>query len=156
MNAEAWLMVALLVIMFALLIWGKLPTWLVFIGTLTIAMTLKLGPLDDLLNGFSNPGVITGAAAKLYIPMSFSSILGGASTLIGTSTNLIIAGLIVSAGLPALNIFALTLVGVPADLIGIAFLITIGNRLLIEGVQEEDNLQNADIRLSSWSSKTQF
>ena len=209
MNAEAWLMIALLVIMFALLIWGKLPTWLVFIGTLTLAMTLKLAPLDDLLSGFSNPGVITVAAlfpiaagmyatgaitiasavlvglpntlrqaqskifvpvagasaflnntplvammvpvvkdlsqrtgisaAKLYMPMSFSSILGGASTLIGTSTNLIIAGLIVSAGLPALNIFAPTLVGVPAALIGIAFLITIGNRLLPEGVQEEDD-----------------
>jgi di/tricarboxylate transporter len=32
MNAEAWLMVALLVILFSLLIWGKLPTWLVFFG----------------------------------------------------------------------------------------------------------------------------
>lgn len=59
MNAQAWLMVALLVIMFALLVWGKLLTWLVFIGTLTIVMTLKLAPLDDLLSGFSNPGVIT-------------------------------------------------------------------------------------------------
>jgi di/tricarboxylate transporter len=57
--------------------------------------------------------------------------------LIGTSTNLIIAGLIISAGLPALNIFTLALVGVPAALIGIAFLITIGNRLLPEDVQGE-------------------
>jgi di/tricarboxylate transporter len=82
MNAAARLVVALPVIMFALLTWGKLPTWLVFISTLTIAMTLNLVPLDDLLSGFSNPGVITVTAAKLYMPMSFSSILGGASTLI--------------------------------------------------------------------------
>ena len=132
-------MVALPVIMFALLVWGKLLTWLVFIGTLTIVMTLKLAPLDYLLSGFSNPGVITVTAAKLYMPMSFSSILGSTMTLIGTSTNLIIAGLIISAGLPALNIFAPTLVGVPAALIGIAFLITFGNRLLPEGVQGEDD-----------------
>ena len=32
--------------------------------------------------------------SKLYLPLSFASILGGASTLIGTSTNLIIAGMV--------------------------------------------------------------
>jgi len=35
--------------------------------------------------------------AKLYIPLSFASILGGCSTLIGTATNLIIAGMVVDA-----------------------------------------------------------
>lgn len=78
--------------------------------------------------------------SKLFMPMSFASILGGASTLIGTSTNLIIAGLIISAGLPAMNIFAPTLVAVPAALIGITFLITIGNRFLPEGSQGRDDL----------------
>ena len=208
MTIEAWLMVALLVAMFALLVWGKLPTWVVFIGTLTIAMTLKLAPLNELLSGFSNPGVVTvavlfpiaagmyatgaitiasnllvglphklreaqlkifvpvaGASAflnntplvammvpvikdlsqktglrapRLLMPMSFASILGGATTLIGTSTNLIIAGLIIAAGLPAMNIFAPTLIALPAAVIGILFLITIGNRLLPEGTQEQD------------------
>ena len=79
------------------------------------------------------------AATRLFMPMSFSSILGGASTLIGTSTNLILAGLIVAAGLPTLNIFAPSLVGIPATLFGIAFLMTIGTRLLPEGKQEEDS-----------------
>jgi di/tricarboxylate transporter len=78
-------------------------------------------------------------ATKLLMPMSFASILGGASTLIGTSTNLIIAGLIVSAGLPALNIFAPTLVALPAAILGIIFLMTIGNRLLPSGTHEEDD-----------------
>ena len=78
MNAEAWLMVALLVIMFALLFWGKLPTWLVFIGTLTIAMTLKLAPLNDLLSGFSNPGVITVAA---LFPIAAGMYATGAITI---------------------------------------------------------------------------
>ena len=35
--------------------------------------------------------------AKLYIPLSFVSILGGMCTLIGTATNLIIAGLVLDA-----------------------------------------------------------
>ncbi|MBV9322415.1 MAG: hypothetical protein JO352_01360 [Chloroflexi bacterium] len=34
--------------------------------------------------------------SKLYLPVSFASILGGAATLIGTSTNLIIAGMVAS------------------------------------------------------------
>src|SRR4051794_10544419 len=34
------------------------------------------------------------SGSKLYLPVSFASILGGASTLIGTSTNLIIAGMV--------------------------------------------------------------
>ncbi len=62
MTTEAWLMTGLLVGMFALLVWDQLPTWLVFIGTLTLAITLGLAPLNDLLAGFSNPGVITVAA----------------------------------------------------------------------------------------------
>lgn len=62
MTTQAWLMAGLLVMMFALLVWDRFPTWLVFIGTLTIAMTLKLTTIDELLRGFSNPGVITVAA----------------------------------------------------------------------------------------------
>ena len=46
MTTDAWLLVFLLTAMFALLMWGKFPTWVVFIGTLTAAMTLKLAPLD--------------------------------------------------------------------------------------------------------------
>jgi di/tricarboxylate transporter len=65
MNYEAWLMAGVLVAMFALLIWGNLPTWLVFLSTLTITMTLSLAPVDELLSGFSNPGVITVAALFL-------------------------------------------------------------------------------------------
>jgi Na+/H+ antiporter NhaD/arsenite permease-like protein len=34
-------------------------------------------------------------APRLYIPLSFTSILGGTCTLIGTSTNLIVAGMVI-------------------------------------------------------------
>jgi di/tricarboxylate transporter len=81
-------------------------------------------------------------ASKLYLPLSFASILGGASTLIGTSTNLIVAGLVmdqVAKGsgengtyIRPLNIFDPTLVAVPAAVLGIAFLIVFGSRLLPE------------------------
>jgi hypothetical protein len=39
-----------------------LPAWLVFMATLTAAMTLKLASAEALLKGFSNTGVLTVAA----------------------------------------------------------------------------------------------
>jgi hypothetical protein len=48
MPLQAWLMLGVLAVMFALLIWGRLPAWLVFVGTLTAAMTLKLASVTAL------------------------------------------------------------------------------------------------------------
>jgi hypothetical protein len=59
MPLQAWVMLVVLGVMFALLIWGQLPAWLVFKGTLTAAMTLKLASAEALLTGFSNTGVMT-------------------------------------------------------------------------------------------------
>lgn len=59
MASEGWLMLAILIVMFGLLIWNKLPAWLVFMGTLTVCMTLNLAPTEGLLKGFSNSGVAT-------------------------------------------------------------------------------------------------
>ncbi len=62
MSADAWNMLGILLIMFALLIWDRFPAWIVFMGTITVAMTIGLADEQDLLNGFSNTGVITVAA----------------------------------------------------------------------------------------------
>jgi di/tricarboxylate transporter len=61
------------------LVWNKLPVWLVFIGTLTVAMTLKLATPAALLKGYSNTGVITVAA--LY-PVAAGMYATGAISLI--------------------------------------------------------------------------
>jgi di/tricarboxylate transporter len=50
-------------------------------------------------------------ASKLLLPLSYAAILGGTLTLVGTSTNLIVNSLVLEAGLPALNFFDFTLVG---------------------------------------------
>ena len=63
------------------------------------------------------------APTRLLIPVSFLSILGGTCTLIGTSTNLVVDGLMVSAGLPGLSLFELAWVGIPYALIGVAYLL---------------------------------
>ncbi len=207
MPSQAWIMLWVLAVMFGLLIWDRLPAWLVFMGTLTAAMTLKLAPTDALLTGFSNIGVFTVAAllpvaagmyatgaisllsqrmiglpssvgaaqikilppiaigsaflnntplvammipvvrdlarntglaaSKLFMGVSFASILGGTMTLIGTSANLIIAGLVAEAiasgrltGMKPLTIFEPIWVGLPATVVGLLFMMTIGTRLL--------------------------
>ena len=65
--------------MFLLLVWNKVPIWLVFIGTLTVAMTLGLAPPASLLKGYSNTGVITVAA--LY-PVAAGMYSTGAISLL--------------------------------------------------------------------------
>ncbi|BBO80545.1 sodium:sulfate symporter [Desulfosarcina ovata subsp. sediminis] len=78
-------------------------------------------------------------AQQLYLPMSFASILGGMCTVIGTSTNLVIAGMVMDAigregpGLPAvqaIRMFDPALVGVPIALVAIVFMILVGRFFL--------------------------
>jgi di/tricarboxylate transporter len=69
-------------------------------------------------------------SSQLLIPLSYAAILGGLCTLIGTSTNLIIHGLLLDAGMPGLRMFDLTTVGVPCAVFGIVFLLLFGRLLL--------------------------
>ncbi|PWT95305.1 MAG: hypothetical protein C5B55_01475 [Blastocatellia bacterium] len=207
MTAAAWTTLALLIGMFLFLVWNKFPIWLVFITTITVAMTLKLAPAAALLKGYSNTGVITVAALypvaagmystgaisllserliglpksiitaqlKIYVPvslasaflyntplvammipavrdvtrrtglngsklfmgLSFVTLLGGTITLLGTSVNLIIAGLTndaVASGalapIKTITLFDPLWIGLPATLTGVVFMILIGSRLL--------------------------
>jgi di/tricarboxylate transporter len=205
MSFDAWLTLAILAATFAALVATRLPPVTVFLGALTLCITLGLAPIERCLAGFANPGVITigalfmvaagmystgaitllsdkvigrpktmlaaqlkilppiavGSAflnntplvammipvirdlcrstgldkAKLYIPLSFASILGGCSTLIGTATNLIIAGMVldaIAAGAPLkeIGLFDPSWVAVPAMVLGLVLLIAMSSWLL--------------------------
>ncbi len=69
-------------------------------------------------------------ASKLMIPLSYAAITGGMMTLIGTSTNLIVAGLMEAEGYEPLHLFDVTWVGVPAALVVMAYFVLGGHRLL--------------------------
>ncbi|MEF8815661.1 MAG: SLC13 family permease [Salinibacter sp.] len=69
-------------------------------------------------------------ASKLMIPLSYAAITGGMMTLVGTSTNLIVAGLMEAEGYEPLHLFDVTWVGVPAALVVIAYFVLGGHRLL--------------------------
>jgi di/tricarboxylate transporter len=76
------------------------------------------------------------AASKLMIPLSYAAILGGTCTLIGTSTNIVVDGLVQEAAqtdpaMPAkLGMFDITWVGLPACIVGLAFIIGLSRWLL--------------------------
>ncbi len=68
--------------------------------------------------------------SKLFIPISYAAILGGMCTLIGSSTNLVIHGLMIEKGLPGLSFFEISWIGVPIAIIGITFISMVGHYLL--------------------------
>ncbi len=83
------------------------------------------------------------AVSKLMIPLSYAAILGGTCTLIGTSTNLVVNGLLISrAGLPGLGMFSLAWVGLPTAIIGFGFILFAGRWLLPDNASRTRWLDN--------------
>jgi di/tricarboxylate transporter len=70
------------------------------------------------------------SVSKLLMPLSFAVLLGGVSTLIGTSTNLVVAGQMIGAGMDPMGFFEIGIVGVPVALVGVAALIALAPRIL--------------------------
>ena len=73
----------------------------------------------------------TGQSPSRYLlPISFATILGGTLTLVGTSTNLVVSGLLRSAGEEPLGLFEIGKVGLPVAITGIALLVVVTPVLL--------------------------
>ena len=70
------------------------------------------------------------APSKLFIPLSFAAVLGGMTTLIGTTPNIIAADFLVERGYEGFGFFEFTKFGLPTVVFGILFLALIGRRLL--------------------------
>lgn len=89
----------------------------------------KLMSVSALLSAFLNNTAIVASflgtlsrqtqisPSRLLIPLSYASILGGITTLVGTSTNLVVGSFVLDAGLPELSMFQFSLVGIPVALL---------------------------------------
>jgi di/tricarboxylate transporter len=68
--------------------------------------------------------------SRLLMPLSFLSILGGTCSLIGTSTNLVVQGMLLKSQLKPMGFFEIGWVGMPCALLGATYLLTVGRKLL--------------------------
>jgi di/tricarboxylate transporter len=95
-----------------------------------LSNTATVGALLPLVIGLGQRAKIP--ASRLLMPVAFASILGGTCTLIGTSTNIVVSGLMPRYGLEPLGLFELAPVGLPVLVLGIVYLLTVGRKLLPE------------------------
>eukprot|EP00804_Cyclotella_cryptica_P014771 CCRYP_017400-RB/>CCRYP_017400-RB protein AED:0.13 eAED:0.13 QI:0/0.75/0.2/1/1/0.8/5/0/984 len=97
----------------------------------------------------------------ILMPLSFAALLGGVCTIIGTSTNLIVVGLLLDAypdeeRYQNISLFALTPYGVPVALIGTAYVILMSPLLLMRKDKGGESLSGQEdillrARLTQWS-----
>ena len=89
--------------------------------------------------------------SKLMIPLSYAAIFGGVCTLIGTSTNLVVNGLLISAtDLPGLKLFDIAVVGLPCAIAGMIYLF-VTNRWLLPNrkpvISESDDVRKYTVEM---------
>lgn len=68
--------------------------------------------------------------SKLLLPLAFASILTSSVTLISTSTNIVISGLLTDYKMHAMGMFELAPVGIPVAIVGLLYMFTIGMKLI--------------------------
>ncbi|MFR1988015.1 MAG: SLC13 family permease, partial [Prevotellamassilia sp.] len=125
------------------------------------AVQIRMLPIVSLISAFLNntPVVVIFAPmikrwaekhrlapTKLLIPLSYATILGGVCTLIGTSTNLVIHGMVIEAGYSGFGMFELGKVGLVVCLLGLIYLIVFSPRLLPANREDRDALTSTEER----------
>lgn len=84
-------------------------------------------------------------ATKFLIPLSYVTILGGICTLIGTSTNLVVHGMVLEAGYEGFSMFELGKVGVFIAIAGIIYLFLFSKYLLPEARPDDAAISEENI-----------
>jgi len=85
--------------------------------------------------------------SKVLLPLSFSVLLGGTITLLGSSVNLLVSDISEQLGYGALELFSITKIGIPVWIIGTAYLLIVSDSLLPDrgistSITNKDNLNN--------------
>ena len=90
------------------------------------------------------------SAAPLLMSLAFAAILASSVTLIGTSTNLVVSGLMEGYGLKPVSMFELTPVGIPILIGGLFYMRLVGWRLIPDriGMTSPDSPTRDDLYFS--------
>jgi di/tricarboxylate transporter len=76
--------------------------------------------------------------AKFLMPLAFASILASSITLIGTSTNIVVSGLMTQYDLAPISMFELAPAGIPIAVVGLAYMSLLGRRLVPDRIPAEE------------------
>ncbi|MGB9673192.1 MAG: SLC13 family permease, partial [Anaerolineales bacterium] len=68
--------------------------------------------------------------SKVLLPIAYAAILASSVTLVASSTNIVVSGILQQYGQPGLGIFELTPVGIPIMIVGLVYMVFIGLRLI--------------------------
>ena len=68
--------------------------------------------------------------SRLLMPVAFAAILASSVTLVASSTNLVVSGLMTKSNLPAIGMFEMAPVGIPIMVFGIAYMYFIGRKMI--------------------------
>ncbi len=68
--------------------------------------------------------------SRLLMPLAFATILASSVTLVSTSTNLVVSGVMTEYGMEPMGMFELTPVGIPIVIVGIIYMYFVGMRLV--------------------------
>lgn len=85
---------------------------------------------------------------KFLIPLSYATILGGLCTLIGTSTNLVVDGMVIGAGYPGFTMFELGQIGGVIAVVGLIYIYLASPRLLPDRRDSREDHTTTDERLA--------
>jgi di/tricarboxylate transporter len=84
--------------------------------------------------------------SKILMPLAFASILSSSVTLISTTTNIVVSGVLEGEGLQPLGMFELAPLGIPILSIGITYLILLGPRVIPDRPYEEPFSVGTNVR----------
>ena len=76
--------------------------------------------------------------ARFLMPLAFASILASSISLISTSTNIVVSGLIQDLGMAPIGMFELAPVGIPIAVVGIAYMFLLGRHLVPDRIPHEE------------------
>jgi di/tricarboxylate transporter len=97
----------------------------------TAVVALLIGPLRRWAR---HKGVSPGS---VLLPMAYAATLGGVVTLIGTSTNLVLNGLVLDAGMDGLRSMDFVVPGLAVLVAGSVYLAWAGGRMSVDQIEED-------------------
>jgi len=123
---------------------------------LLVLVVVVIVPVSALINNTAAVAVLMPAVlgasrtvgappSRVLMPLSFASQLGGSLTLIGTSTNLLVAGLFLDLGLGRIRIFDITPPALIVAAAGMLYLLTLGRLLVPHREAPEDLLESYEL-----------